>query len=424
MKTFHYLAASAAVLLSFGAVSCSEKNEPEVIVNHIYLTSPNGATSVTAGTDEEVEVAVTLSFAPSTSVTLDFAAEGEAASYVTLSGTPVTIEYGTAVSSFTVKAAEGVSLESPVSVTITAKNLDERKFDVLQTITITVMPASGSNLSPEDKALVDAWKSKYNIDLTPWLGTVSLSGELEYPGSGNREPFVAPANIPLAGASIFAISSEADNDTPVLDIIENPMGMKDYLLTTFLQFTINDKEYFTQEEDGGQALMKLISWDSASSETFEVTLPGLRITDIKDGKATVEFVVEGENFILNSNGEPIYSEEMESDLVYNFAESRIPFTYQYSAWARQLALVEEGDATAIELLTYGVSAAPASYLGVTGVLEDEWEIDEEEDGVANLYVEPKGEIDFNKGTMTFEFPFDHEDQTGYSRVRVVYSINK
>ena len=49
---------------------------------------------------------------------------------------------------------------------------------------------------------------------------------------------------------------------------------------------------------------------------------------------------------------------------------------------------------------------------------------DEEEGMPNLYVEPKGTVDFEAGTMTFEFPFDHADQNGYSRVKVVYTIAK
>lgn len=78
----------------------------------------------------------------------------------------------------------------------------------------------------------------------------------------------------------------------------------------------------------------------------------------------------------------------------------------------------------MEMQSYGISAAPATHLGLSDVLEDSWEIDEDEDGVSNLYVAPHAEIDFNAGTMTFIFPFDTEDQYGYSRIAVTYTLQK
>ncbi|MDE5920555.1 MAG: DUF4929 domain-containing protein, partial [Paramuribaculum sp.] len=261
--------------------------------------------------------------------------------------------------------------------------------------------------------------------LTPWIGSITLQGTIEFPGSGNRAPFIQPQTIQLSGNTVFGISKLADETTPVLDMTENPMGMTEYLYKTLRQLTVDDNEYFALEDDGtGLELMELIDWNAKSEESFTASLPGLRITNINDGKATVEFVAEGDDYILNAQGEPIYSPVSEEDLVYAYHTSWIPFTYQFTAWNRQLALIEGGDPLAMELQSYGVSAAPAAHLGISDVLEDAWEIDEDEDGVANLYVAPHAEIDFNAGTMTFVFPFDSEDQYGYSRITVTYTLQK
>ncbi|MDE6127358.1 MAG: DUF4929 domain-containing protein, partial [Muribaculaceae bacterium] len=186
------------------------------------------------------------------------------------------------------------------------------------------------------------------------------------------------------------------------------------------------KEYFDNADaDYSMRLMQLLNWNDASAETFAVTLPGLKITDIDAaaGKATVEFVTEGDNYVLDSAGNPIHDDINDFDLTFDFSYDRVPFNYSYTAWDRMLALIEGRNPDALELMSAMLSH-PAQYLGISSVLSDDWEIDEEEDGVRNLYTEPKGEIDFANGTMTFEFPFDHADQYGYSRVKVVYSLAK
>lgn len=422
MNAIKYLAAAASLICASALVSCEKDDAPENgIDTHVYLSVADGNTTLTACSGESITVDVTLSTAPSADLKLTLALTEGGSDYLSLDGMPVTIAAGTTTGSFTVTADRDLDPNEQQTFSFV---LTDGATDLKENVTITVLPSNGAiALTPEQKILVEAWKSKYGIDITPWLGNISLTGTLQFPGDGSRDPFVAPSTVSLAGSTLFALSDESDENTPVLDMKENPMGMSDYLYKTLRQLTVDDREYFALEDDGlGLELMELINWDANSTETFAVSLPGLRITSIANGKATVEFVKTGENYIYGSNGKPIFNAEYDMDLTYNWATSWIPFKYDFSAWNRQLSLVEAGNPTALELLTYGVSAAPATYLGVNDVLEDVWEVDEDEDGVANLYVYPRGEIDFNAGTMTFEFPFDHADQYGYSRVKVVYSL--
>lgn len=417
----------AALVWSVAFVSCSKEDDPvDQTVNHIYLSVPEaGGSTIVDGSGETITVMVTLSKKVEAAVSLDFAIESAHADMFVLEGNPVRIAAGENSGFFTVKSADKLTTVENVDASFSIKNLDESKFDLASNLSIKLLPAPGAGtLTPEEMALVAAWKNSYGIDLLPWIDNVALTGTIEFPGDGYRDPFIMPETITLNGYTAFSISKDATAEVPALDMVENPMGMSDYLYQSFKRLTIDDKEYFALEDDGnGLDLMRLINWNSNSEESFAASLPGIKITGISSGKATLEFVAEGDDYILNSKGEPIYSEALEDYFVYSYHTSWIPFKYTYTAWDRQLGLVEAGDAEAAELLGYGVSAAPASYLGVNDVLEDYWEFDSEED-LINLYVEPKGEIDFNAGTMTFEFPFDHADQYGYSRVKVTYTIKK
>lgn len=424
-KSFQTFAAMAALVCGFTLVSCSDDKEPETpVVNHIYLQVPDGNATIVAGTDATIEVQVSLSQAVAETTTFTFAVEGDENGVFVITNNPVTINAGSAQGFFTVASAVGVTVSEDVTATFSIINLDAKKFDIAQNLTIKMLAAqSADDLDPELAALVETWKTKYGIDMPRWIGNVKLEGSIEFPGGGYLTPFTAPATITLGNFTKFAISAESTEEVPVLDMIENPMGMSNYLYTTLRQLTVEDYEYFAYDDEEystGGALMKLIGWNANSEESFSVSLPGIKLTDIADGKATLEFVEEGYNYILDSKGEPIYSELMEDYLVYNYATSWIPFQYDFSAWNRQLGLVEQGNEEAIELLEFSVTAAPQYYLGMEDVLEDYFE---DEEDILNYYVYPSGEIDFNEGTITFEFPFCHYDQYGYSRVKVVYTLD-
>lgn len=425
-KLINFAVVMTALVCSVALVACSKEDDGPKSINHIYLSVPqDGGSAIVDGSGETVTVMVTLSKTVDTNVSFNFQLVSDQADMFVLEDNPVTIEAGKNQGFFTVKSANKLTTTENVDATFLISDLDESKFDLADNITVKLLPAPGAGvLTTEELTLIAAWKENYNIDLYPWIGNIALTGTIEFPGEGIRTPFVATETINLSGYTAFAIGKDASADTPTLDMVENPMGMAGYLYKTFRNLTIDDKEYFALEDDGsGLDLMKLINWNANSDESFAVALPGIKITGIADGKASLEFVAEGEDYILNSKGEKIYNEALDEDFVYSYHTSWIPFKYTYTAWDRQLGLVESGDAEATELLGYIVSAAPASYLGVSDVLDDEW-ADSLEEETINLYVMPKGEIDFNTGTMTFEFPFDHSDQYGYSRVKVTYTLNK
>lgn len=429
MNISKYLASAAAILLACSAVSCKDDNgaDEPATKTHIYLGTTDGSTSLAEDSEQPITVEVALSAAAKEALTLDFELIGDAAAALELDGNPVTIGKGETTGTFSVKSRQTGMLTEAATATFAINGLDASKYDLLENLTITVLPgAAAATLTPEQKALLDGYKETLGIDLYPWMGNVALTGSIEFPGSGTRDPFVAPATITLNGQTLFTLGADATEDTPALDMTANPMGMTEYLHKSFRQLTVEDKEYFDNADaDYSVRLMRLLNWSDASAETFAVTLPGLKITSLDPAtkKASVEFVVEGDNLVLDSNGNPIHDDINDFDLTYDFSYDRVPFEYSYTAWDRMLALIEGRNPDALELMSSMLSH-PAQYLGISSVLTDDWEIDEEEDGVRNLYTEPKGEIDFANGTMTFEFPFDHADQYGYSRVKVVYSLAK
>ncbi len=419
MKTTKFLASAASILMAVCMVSC-EKDDDKVLSNHVYLTT-SGPTTLVQGSEVDVEVIMTLSQPVTEATTFEMTATGTAAEAIQFDPQAVTISAGTNMGIVKISVDPEVEFTEPATATITVKNLNESKFDIKETVTITIVPPS--QISEAEAAFAAAFKAANGIDIAPLFGDLQLTGTIEFPGGGNLTAFTEPTTIQLSGVTTFHLNPASTMDEVILDMTANPMGMSDFLLDTFRKLTVEDKEFFASDDEdnfGGPELMSLIAWNENSPETFTVTLPGLKLNIEQYAEnGTIEFVTEGENFYLTPEGEPFL--DSEGDPIYlSWADSRIGFEYSYTAWDRNLAKIIAGDPTAVELLGYGITAHPGAWLGTSSVLEDEWLL--EEDGEVSLYCEPSGSIDFAKGTMTFEFPFDHSQQYGYSRVKVTYKF--
>lgn len=425
MNAIKYFASAAVLTLALGAVSCKDDDggDPEV-KNKIYLTVVDGTTDIPVNYADEITINVDLSQNAKADVAFTFAVTGDHAEAMEILDNPVTVTAGSRAASFRVKTTD-VELEAPVTLTVALASVPTG-YEMASAAIFNVTPHSSlAELTAEQRALISSINEAKGFDLGQWIGNIALQGTIEFPGSGARAPFIEAATIQLGGTTAITLGDEATVETPTLTMAANPMGMRDYLYDSFRKLTVDDKEYFAYDEDPEAApeslrLMSLLGWNSTSAETFEVSLPDIKIVnyDAATQTADLEFVVEGDDYVLDKNGNHIYNSLIEDDW-YIDHESWIPFAYNYSAWNRNLDKIAANDPDAIELMTYSITANPKSYLGMNSVNEDYWEVEDN-----NLYVAPTGKIDFAKGIMTFEFPFDHADQYGYSRVKVTYTLAK
>lgn len=426
MNTTKFLASAASLLLTCAMVSCTEDNEPSSGMTHIYVSSSTGVTSIFQGA-EGITLDITLSAPATEATTLKVTAEGDAAAALEFAPEYVTVAAGATTAQFTVTATGAVAEEA--TATITVSDFDSKKFDVKETLSLTVYPATGAyELNETELAMVEAFKQQYGVDLTPWLGYVDLKGTIEFPGGGSLEAFVEPTTIDLEGVSIFRINPASTPANLILDMTSNPMGMSEYLYSAFRNLTIDDKEIFAYEDEeyngGNLSLMERLNWNSNSIEEFVVSLPGMTFDiDPATKKGSVNFIVEGDCNATDAEGNILEDQEGEP-LTLNSTADRVNFNYFYTAWNRQVDLFLKKDPIVFEQTCYSVFSHPAAHLGLSNVLTNDWEEDIEGEGEESLYCEPKGTVDFEKGTMTFVFPFDHADQYGYSRVKVVYTIAK
>ena len=392
------------VLLT-AAVASTACNEEKATgysgTNKIYLTAENNNAVIVESDNTPLKVEVTLTSTVETATTLTFRLENDTQELLHLEGNPVTIAAGEKSASFQVVSNEKLLLKESTYITlgIDAAQLPAN-MELAEALRIRVDPSPAiTDLTEEQKALIEGYKEKYGFDLNDFLGVMQCQTQLNIPGGGTTNEFSTPEIRNLTGLTVITLSEESTADTPVLKMTYNPMGLTEYLYWVLRQNTVDDDETWTQmgEESANQRLMDRIGWTATSEETFNVTLDGIKCQNITDSGADLDILGEVEN----SLGDPMIA---------------VPFEFSFSAWNRQKERLEKGDADMQEIYDMGGYANPTFYLIAYGCSQ----ADAEDCGFSEWH-ESKGHIDFEKGEMTFEFIFAHAYSGDYTIVNVTYT---
>jgi hypothetical protein len=71
-----------------------------------------------------------------------------------------------------------------------------------------------TELSPQQKALIKGYKTKYGIDLNKWLGVLSCHTTVQSPADGYLQPFAAAFTKEYDGKTVITLSEQATEDMP------------------------------------------------------------------------------------------------------------------------------------------------------------------------------------------------------------------
>lgn len=382
--------------------SCNEKKETGYSgTNKIYLTAENNNAVIVESDATPLEVEVMLTSTVETATTLTFRLEDDTQEILSLQNNLVTITAGSKTASFQVISnLKNLLAESTyISVGIDAAQLPQG-MELAEALRIRVNPNPAiPELTEEQKTLIDGYKEKFGIDLYEFLGVMKCTTTLNIPGNGMTTDFSTPKTEEIPGQTIITLSEESTAEQPVLKMVDNPMGLTEHLYWVFRQNTIDDDEYWNSTDEdyaspSNKKLMEIIDWTPTSEETFNVSLDGIKCTNLSATSADLDILGEVED----SYGDPM---------------TVVPFCYSFSAWDRQKKLLDEGDAEMQEIYDQGGIANPAYYLFSYGINEDGY-------GNGN-WIESKGHIDFEKGEMTFQFVMDHYYAGDYTIVHVTYT---
>lgn len=377
--------------------SCSDNNEPNNYKgkNFILLSAKNESIVFSENEENPLVINVDLTTSCSKDITLNFQLLDDKDGVLELEGNPVTIKAGSTKGSFKVKSKLKDLLIEERFIKVGISDFPLENMGMKSPLVLCVKPNPIiPQLSDSQKALLKGYKEKYNIDLSSWLGLIDCKTVVKSPEGGSTQNFVSAFTKEIKGKTLITLSEKSTPEQPVLKMIDNPMGLTEYLYWVMRKVTIEDGEFWTQR-DNEQKLMKMINWDKNTTEEFSMTLDNIKLQNINSDSSELYFLGEKKN-------------------TYDDLITAVAFDYSFTPWSRQKKLLDKGDAEAKEVYEYGGSASPESHLFSSDITKDEF-------GDELNFFKPSGKIDFKKGEMTFHFVFDHTNAGGYSQITVSYT---
>ena len=392
MKKILFFSCIAAALLSF--VGCEETGNGYEGTNYIYLESEGGKTTLLGTDDDPITVNVKLTKALSEDLTLDFVVEGPQ-NALTVAGNPVTIKAGEKTASFTIDVAsvEGLSEITNYTVGLDASAQLPDKVALEADFSFAVVAIEIPELTEDQRAIVEAYKTAKGIDLAKYIGVVNVSTVITGTDPDTYEP-LDPKTV--KGKTIITLSESSTSDVPVLKMIANPMGIQDHMYQILRSVTIENDEYWFPEEDAYPSyatLTEAISWSKTSKEMFSMSLDGIRMTQ------------EGIEFLGEYVPDPEYPEDV---------NVHVPFEFEFTAYDREVAALADGTLVHDEDWAYDATADPAFHLNNDDISEDGYEY--------GNWVEASAEISNESLVFTFCTYACYLDGD-YTRVVATYTPN-
>lgn len=394
MKLINTIVMGVCILLSLIGCSKTEDTYQYTGENKVYITS-NGDKSLTIDENNQAVVAqinLTTRVKATTNIHLKaIDAQGQTSSLINFSENPVQIAKDTRGATFTVTLKENISLNQEQRLKITFETV--QGFVSQENLEIVLKPkAAIGTLSTAQQQLLEAYKAK-GIDLSPFIGKIKVKGTVFSPAGGNTAPFANEFTREINGSSLITLSNLATANTPILKMVDNPMGLTEFWHFLLKKNTIEDDEFFP-ELPVAQALMPLINWNKNSQETLKVTLDNLIIQAPVNGVSKVNFIHKTKD-------------------LYDELKDMVPFEFSYTAWDRLKKLIEAKNPVALENYNQNGAPNPIYYLNTSDILRDEYE--------GGTWKASSGNIDFTNKKMTFEFLISHTMGSDYLIVKIEYT---
>ena len=383
MKKIAFFGCMIAALLSFA--SCEEAGTDFEGTNYIYLSSKDGKTSMFEIDEEPLTVEVMLTKALKEDLVVTFDLKGKTG-VVELQGNPVTIPAGEKTATFAVATLGVYTLEAAENYTISVASILPEGVELKEQLQFVVNPVERTDLTAEQKAILNAYKMATGIDLYKFIGVVNVSAVITGTDPETYEP-LDPQTV--TGSTIITLSESATAETPVLKMTANPMGIQDYMYNILRSVTVDADDYWYGEYalECYATLMNTLNWSKTSEEVFSMSLDGITF----NADQTIEFLGDGLN-------------QYEEEIIV------VPFDYSFSAYERELAanIVKDED------WAYDATANPYYHLNCDDITEDLYE--------GGNWVEASAEI--VDGNLVFTFcTYACYLDGDYTRVVATYTPN-
>lgn len=397
MKAFRKLKIHFVLFVAVaGVFSCSDSKDDSYSGNNlIYITTEQDPVIIESDTTElRAELMLTHSCEKSVRFEIEVRnLTDDKEELVRVIPSAVTVEAGKKAVSFRIVSNRKEILKEDVLLEISVKSLPETDMEVKQKLTLRMKPGlRKQELTEEQRILLEGYKER-GLDLSRWIGVIPVKVKVVYPGNSNLAPLLTGFTRNYEGKTVMTLSEKSTESQPVLKMVENPMGLTEFLYWLLKQETIENDGYWYGEDASPlyAEMMDLIQLSKTSQEKFEVALDNIRVMFPRNQKSVIEFIGQRPD----SYGDP---------------QVVVPFDYSYTAWDRLKKWLDEGNEKAQECVSGGATVEPAFYFVYSSIDADGWENEPSD------WFEPKAGLDLANGKMTFDFCFDHLSAGGYAHV--------
>lgn len=414
MKKLTFMLFSMLALLA-GFSSCSSDDDKDGNMSNYVSIVADGNSIINEDDEDGVKFNVLLGNTLTSDATITLSLQGNEDGVATIEPATINLKAGDKTASFTVKSNNKSLLSVARVLTVVPVFSDANMKSDGKTVTVTINPDSDiPELTEAQLQLIEGYKTNLNIDLTKVLGKRKVSTKVTFNDDDKTETFNSDDDSrTFTGNTVITLSDKATADKPVLKMTANAMGLAAFNYEMLRKVTVEDTEYFNNDEvPYAKAIMNNINYDF-NNETFTMTLDGIEVNS---------------DLTLNFTGTKVIDEE--TSIV------TVPFDYTYSVWSRLEAAANQGqewDVKELEndkevvnkmsvqdLIDYqGWMLNPSKMFDITDVNEDADATD-----YPNIYIAPAGKIDFANDKMTFAFPWYFYNTYGCQRVEATYEIGK
>lgn len=391
-------------VMSLMLVACgSDDNDGGSSIKNFWTLTKESKTLYDNDT-EGVQLTVTLAYTAEDDITLvpTLSGDGEYLSAFELSTSTVVIKKGQKTANFSVRAKENEVISKNGALSVGFQALSS--LNAGEAVSVSVAPKYEVELTEAQMQLIRKWQEAYGIDVRRFIGSLGVESTVTFNTDDKDYYNNGEETSVFSDLCPVTISEKATEKDIVLRMEGNALGLRDFLYRMLQAQTSKDEDFWMSNTHNVD-LLKAISFDSATEE-FSVSLD----VTVDPKTKSIAFV----SSIENPYG----------DIIAN-----VPFEFSYTAWNRQKKMADEGgkfimdngeesaeEITMAEAIEQGITLNPAYYLVNSGIDEDQWEAE------PSLYVKPTASYDDT--LMTFTFPWDFMNASGYEKVVVKISLNE
>lgn len=391
-------------VMSLMLVACgSDDNDGGSSIKNFWTLTKESKTLYDNDT-EGVQLTVTLAYTAEDDITLvpTLSGDGEYLSAFELSTSTVVIKKGQKTANFSVRAKENKVISKNGALSVGFQALSS--LNAGETVSISVSPKYEVELTEAQMQLIRKWQEAYGIDVRRFIGSLGVESTVTFNTDDKDYYNNGEETSVFSDLCPVTISEKATEKDIVLRMEGNALGLRDFLYRMLQAQTSKDEDFWMSNTHNVD-LLKAISFDSATEE-FSVSLD----VTVDPKTKSIAFVSSIEN-------------------PYGDVIANVPFEFSYTAWNRQKKMADEGgkfimdngeesaeEITMAEAIEQGITLNSAYYLVNSGIDADQWEAE------PSLYVKPTASYDDT--LMTFTFPWDFMNASGYEKVVVKISLNE